>query len=204
MCQFVLMTEQFDTPASSDDADPKRAAILHAAFDVFLTYGYRRSSMEDIAGKAGMSRPALYLHFRNKEDIFRALTRVYYDEAAEGVAAALAQSGPVPDVLTRAFMAQAGDRFEAMVRSPHGSEFLEAGSAVSTDIWKEGTARIVVLYTEWLEREAAAGRVLLAAPADLTAETMILSLKSTKTSPSPNYVHRVKALAQMFGRGLQA
>ena len=64
------------------DHDPQRQdAILDAAFGVFAAYGYRRTTMEDIARACGMSRTALYLHFRNKDDIFRSLTERYLDQA---------------------------------------------------------------------------------------------------------------------------
>ena len=53
--------------------DPKRDIILDAAKEVFLRYGFSRTTMDDIARGAEISRPALYLHFRNKGDIYRAL-----------------------------------------------------------------------------------------------------------------------------------
>ena len=40
---------------------------------VFLAYGYSRVTMDDIARAAEMSRPALYLLFRNKAEIYRAI-----------------------------------------------------------------------------------------------------------------------------------
>ena len=62
--------------------DPKQQAILEAAWMAFSTYGFRKTSMDDIAKGAGMSRPALYLHFKNKDAIFRALVTAYYGNAA--------------------------------------------------------------------------------------------------------------------------
>ena len=44
--------------------------IIEAATSVFLRYGFRRTTMGDIAEAAGVSRPALYLRFCNKEHIF--------------------------------------------------------------------------------------------------------------------------------------
>ena len=54
-------------------ATDKKSVILKASFEVFITYGFRKTSMDDIARAAGMSRPALYQSFKNKTDIFRAL-----------------------------------------------------------------------------------------------------------------------------------
>ena len=60
-------------------ADEKSARILNAALSVFALYGYRRASMEDIAKAAGMSRAAIYQHFRNKEDIHHTLIQRLLD-----------------------------------------------------------------------------------------------------------------------------
>ena len=51
-------------------SESKKSKILTAARAVFLRYGYKRISMNDIAEAAGVSRPALYLLFKNKEEIF--------------------------------------------------------------------------------------------------------------------------------------
>ena len=65
-----------------DFSPDKRGAILKASFDVFITYGFRKTSMDDIAKAAGMSRPALYQQFRNKTDIFRELVCAVSNNAA--------------------------------------------------------------------------------------------------------------------------
>lgn len=50
-----------------------RQVILEAALEVFSTYGYRGSTIDQIAGKAGMSKPNLLYYFRRKADIYRAV-----------------------------------------------------------------------------------------------------------------------------------
>lgn len=47
------------------------AALLDAAIGVFARYGYRKTSMDDVARAAGVSRQGLYLSFANKEELFR-------------------------------------------------------------------------------------------------------------------------------------
>lgn len=54
----------------------RRGEILGAALEVFGEKGYRAGSMRDIAGRVGVSEPALYRHFAGKEALFRALVRV--------------------------------------------------------------------------------------------------------------------------------
>lgn len=50
----------------------RKIAILEAARPVFVRFGYRKTSMDDVARAAGVSRQGLYLHFANKEELFRA------------------------------------------------------------------------------------------------------------------------------------
>jgi TetR/AcrR family transcriptional regulator len=50
-----------------------QALILDAALDVFSTYGYRGSTVDQIASKCGLSKPNLLYYFRRKEDIYVAV-----------------------------------------------------------------------------------------------------------------------------------
>jgi len=55
------------------EAAATREALLDAAEEVFFAKGVARTSLEQIARHAGMTRGAVYWHFRNKADLFRAL-----------------------------------------------------------------------------------------------------------------------------------
>jgi AcrR family transcriptional regulator len=50
-----------------------RGALLDAARGLFATRGYARTGREDIVCAAGVTRGALYHHFTNKEQLFRAV-----------------------------------------------------------------------------------------------------------------------------------
>ncbi len=75
------------------DSDPKAAAILEAAFQTFFQYGVKRATMDDIARAAGMSRPALYLVYKNKADIFRACVLSMMDELRDRLAGIASSTG---------------------------------------------------------------------------------------------------------------
>jgi TetR/AcrR family transcriptional regulator len=47
--------------------------ILDAALEVFSTYGYRGTTVDQIAAKSGMSKPNLLYYFKRKEDIYTAV-----------------------------------------------------------------------------------------------------------------------------------
>lgn len=58
---------------TKEQAMETRASILDAAIDVFHRQGIAKSSLEEIAETAGVTRGAIYWHFKNKADIFSAL-----------------------------------------------------------------------------------------------------------------------------------
>ena len=56
-----------------DEAAETRNAILDAAERVFSEHGVSHTSLEDIAKAAGVTRGAIYWHFRNKSELFTAM-----------------------------------------------------------------------------------------------------------------------------------
>jgi AcrR family transcriptional regulator len=69
--------------------DARRAQLLVAARDVFAAHGYHAAAMDDIAERAGVSKPVLYQHFPGKLELYRALLTTYADELVERVTAAI-------------------------------------------------------------------------------------------------------------------
>ncbi len=67
----------------------RRAQLLLAARDVFAAQGYHAAAMDDIAEKAGVSKPVLYQHFPGKLELYRALLTTYTDELVSRVEQAL-------------------------------------------------------------------------------------------------------------------
>jgi AcrR family transcriptional regulator len=70
----------------------RRAQLLVAARDVFAAQGYHAAAMDDIAEKAGVSKPVLYQHFPGKLELYRALLTTYADELVERVRDAIART----------------------------------------------------------------------------------------------------------------
>ncbi len=51
----------------------RQELILHAAQEIFLSKGFEQTTIEDIADKAELSKGALYLYFKSKEDLYVAV-----------------------------------------------------------------------------------------------------------------------------------
>jgi AcrR family transcriptional regulator len=59
--------------ASGQDTDPVGASILDAALAEFLAYGLRRTNVDAVARRAGVSRATLYRRFENKDALVQAV-----------------------------------------------------------------------------------------------------------------------------------
>lgn len=53
--------------------DNIRESIVNAAGDIFSKYGYKKTTMDDIALALGKGKSSIYYYFRNKEEIFQAV-----------------------------------------------------------------------------------------------------------------------------------
>src|SRR5258706_5567565 len=51
----------------------RRSQILDAALNCFLQFGYAKTSIDDVAGRANLSRPLIYLKFKSKQDLLSGL-----------------------------------------------------------------------------------------------------------------------------------
>lgn len=189
--------------------DPKDIAILRSAFAAFARYGLRRTSMADIAKGAGMSRPALYLHYCGKEDIFNALVRNHFAKSERDVALVLAKDGPPADILLAAFHAIDGEAVEAMLNSPHADEILSADSPFNQEEVQQAHARIVGHIARWITEGTAAGRLTLdglGATADDIAATMLAAKFGIKAFSKDFAAYRAAEarLAAIFAKALTA
>src|SRR3954470_17250970 len=73
--------------------NPRRERVLAVALEVFGRYGFRKASMDDIARAADISRQGLYLHFANKDALFRAAISHELDTALDDAARRLHEPG---------------------------------------------------------------------------------------------------------------
>jgi AcrR family transcriptional regulator len=67
----------------------RRKQLLAAAQDVFVAQGYHAAAMDDIAERAGVSKPVLYQHFPGKLELYLALLDTHCDAFAEKIRAAM-------------------------------------------------------------------------------------------------------------------
>jgi AcrR family transcriptional regulator len=108
-----------ETPAAGQrrlPAERRRRQLLAVATELFGTRGYHRTSMEDIADGAGVTKPVLYQHFPSKSRLYLELVESIGEELLAAVAAdATAEEAPFARVLAgfRAYFRFVGERTPA-------------------------------------------------------------------------------------------
>jgi AcrR family transcriptional regulator len=70
----------------------RRRQLLNAAQEVFVENGYHAAAMDEIAERAGVSKPVLYQHFPGKLELYLALLDLHVDDMVSRCREALAST----------------------------------------------------------------------------------------------------------------
>jgi AcrR family transcriptional regulator len=107
----------------------RRVSLLDAAYATFARYGYRKTSMDDVAREAEISRQALYGYFPDKEALFRDCMKHAADKAMAEVDAVLARDDlPIGERIVLAVDAYIGRHLDRI--GTDGADLGEAGLAL--------------------------------------------------------------------------
>ncbi|MGF6311587.1 AcrR family transcriptional regulator [Bradyrhizobium sp. i1.8.4] len=122
-----------------------KTRILDATMLVFRRHGFRRSSIEQVAEAAGLTRQALYHHFESKEALFRAVIERMHESAiaAEQTAVAEAETadGNLGDILAAGMMARMSTMIASLDGSPHLEELYSEHLVHARDLYQIYAAR---------------------------------------------------------------
>lgn len=114
----------------------KQMQILDCALKVFTRYGLRKTSIDDIAKAADISRQGVYLHFKSKEEIFKAAILKFLSERSQAASEVL-QNQDWP--LSKRLLGAMDEWFGHNVGLIHqdASDTIEQGILVLGDALKE-------------------------------------------------------------------
>lgn len=115
-----------ETTMKKDAMTARRVKVLEAARWCFINFGFSKTSLEDIAKRADLSRTLLYRIFSNKEDIYRAVFTDWLVSRHPAAKEAVRSSGTVYERLLTVCRLMLIEPWEEMVSAPMGGEFLEA------------------------------------------------------------------------------
>jgi len=190
--------------ASGEDGKGRIEQVAEAALRLFARYGYKRTSMDDIAREAGVARATLYLHFKGKDDVFRAMLAGLGGQVETRCREALATPGPFAQRLAALMEAHHGTAFAAFSAGEHLGELKAVMLAIAGAELAAFEAIFVSFARQLFEGAAARGEIVIGR-SGLPLETLIATLTraaaGAKYGEQPsceNYVVRLREVAMVF------
>ena len=194
-------------PDPTSKARPNEGLILAAALDCFTRYGYQRTSMSDIAVAATLSRTALYRYYKNKEQVFKALSQQAHDRVAAAIIAAAQIDESLQHRLQAIIEARLVWFFEMLASGPHGRELIDESHKAIGTIGASANQRFVKRIAKLLKEGESAGQLSLTGEgvsADAIAAILVDSsdgiIKDADTEKAAR--KRVKLLVNLIWAGI--
>ncbi|MAB13589.1 MAG: hypothetical protein CMI59_06775 [Parvibaculum sp.] len=190
--------------ASSD----KRETIIDAAFDLFRHYGYRRTSMEDIARAAGVAKGTLYLYFASKEELFEAIARMLAARMLKAIQEAIACDQPLEEQFLGVMDAKLGAVWRWIYSSPHAAELLDPQHQLPDDVFEEVDATFRSIIAKLIQKGVDSGELDLHA-AGFTVESAAATLTTAaygaeKAADEAEFRKTLANIVRITLRGLRA
>jgi AcrR family transcriptional regulator len=173
-----------DRPANETEDNAKRRQIVEGARRIFMAHGFDAASMGEIAKAAGVSKGTLYVYFKDKDELFKAIVEKECYFQAEGIFEFDTADPNVAGTLTRVCVA-----FVQALCAPKHQSPLRAVIAIADRMpnigrmfYETGPAVGIAIMRDYLEAQVAAGR--LAIPdCEIAAAQLIESCHATLFKP---------------------
>ncbi len=104
--------------------DEQKENILNSAEKLFARYGYRKTTLEDVAREAGMTPGNIYFYVKNKKDLYEQTVRHGLTEWRDSIARGIADIGDVKEkftIMSRSafeYLASRPDLREIIIQDP--------------------------------------------------------------------------------------
>jgi AcrR family transcriptional regulator len=107
------------TPRGRQRKALRQEQILAAAFNVFAAHGYAETRLDDVAKRAGVAKGTIYLYFKDKEQLFRAVARSLIQKRFDALVGTFRGTAPelLRELLSRMYsQVVRSDRARSIVR----------------------------------------------------------------------------------------
>lgn len=131
--------------------DQRQENIVEAAVRLFSRYGVKRTSMNDIAAEAGISRQTLYNAFSNKDQVLQATIRLFADRSVAQINAGLERTNDLGEQLDVIFRHVAIEHFDLLHASPNAEDIIAGFNASSQQELAAATERTTAIIARVLE-----------------------------------------------------
>jgi AcrR family transcriptional regulator len=113
------------------DGTDKRDRILDAAQSLFVRYGVKRTSIDDVAREAGIAKGTVYLSFRSKAELFSAIADRLCANTLSDARRIVLEATPPTDRLVGVLDCYIGATHRLVAQSPHIAELTASTEALS-------------------------------------------------------------------------
>jgi AcrR family transcriptional regulator len=154
----------------------KEKQVLEAAYGVFSRYGFARTTMADLASAAGLSRPALYLVYPGKAEVFEAVVDWFVERTLTEIHATLDATWPLERQLMHVAELSIARGYDILRSNPDAADLMSPerhGPALQASF-----GRLQQLLADLLR--APADRVRLGATGDDLSLMLMAAMKGFK------------------------
>jgi len=136
---------------SQNIKDPIREDILRGASELFERYGFKKTTMEDIARQIGKSKSALYYYYKTKEEIFEAVVLQDIDKQRMDASEAMKEVETAPEkfrILFTSLLAgvkEKANRFSLFRAEVYENPFLLTNTIKLRDSYVEEQLRDILI-----------------------------------------------------------
>ncbi|MDX5366335.1 MAG: TetR/AcrR family transcriptional regulator [Alphaproteobacteria bacterium] len=202
-----MSTARNSAAAQRAAGQDKREVITTAALDLFRHYGYRRTSMEDIARAASVAKGTLYLYFESKDQLFEAICRSLAEQVSENLAEVDARDLPLEEKLLALMEAKFGFVYSLILSSPHAAELIESSHQLESAPFENAAAEFHDAVLRLVRKGVKSGE-LDPKPAGLSekeaAETLISAVMGAEKAPDEDsFRKQLRATVRLTLRGLR-
>lgn len=184
--------------------------ILAAASRLYLKWGYRKTTVEDIADEAGICRATVYVHFRGKDEIALAWVERYLAARRAALGAIAAESGPAAERLCRMLVERV--MFSVDAATPYADSIDELFSALRARLMaRRDAARVLEagIFAQTLREGVAMGEFCLADPDDAARAVVAATNSLLPDTLSPHVLGErseieatIRSVATILVRGM--
>jgi AcrR family transcriptional regulator len=149
----------------------RKKQILDAALVCFLQFGYAKTSMDDVARKANLSRPLIYLKFKSKQDLLRGIYVDFMESAIKRAEDILSSGLSVNEKFLKISETINVRAWEKVAGQPMTREFYPLCKQQFPDEWARFERQRVRVYQQLLRSDKALAETFLLAIDGFCADT---------------------------------
>ena len=187
--------------------EDKKIKIIKAAIDTFGLYGYKKTSMQDIADKMDISRPALYQYYKNKEAVFIASVEHILKLGEQAADAGFNKSEDIFEGLLAGILDMDRVLFDPIFMTEKGKELLILSQSLAPKLMADFDAQFLAKIIMQFDKAQAQQQIdlsTLGTNSTEVAQLLLLGIEGIKHNSKNQTIldKKTRLFLTVFWRGL--